>query len=477
MLPTVATALATLGLTLGLSGPGDTWINGEAWINVPLAIGFSTVAAGIWATRPHPRGLVRLGALYTVCGLAAACVLPMYGLARTDLGMAIAFAWVSNWIWALGAAPLIGLGLVLYPDGRLPGRRWWPVPVIGVAGPSLLAVSQALAPGELGNHPQFDNPLGIGSPAAWVVVGGAGFIAVVVAGLLGVGALVVKYYGADASGDVRPQIRGFLIVGVVLVLVAAIPSRDDPVMTVVVVLAVASLPVTIGFAVVRHRLLDQREGVVALERAVGSLTASRRRIVNEREEERSCLRRELHDGLGPSLAAIGLGLRHLQQHAGPHDEQAVRLLADEVQRAVVEVRRICDGLRPAAIDELGLATALTESLEPLRRFGPSIALSIPQVQTLPPAVEVAAYRIVMEAVTNAVRHSGARCITVCVTDDDELVLQIVDDGAGIDPDHREGVGLQAMTERAAEVGGRLLVTARTPTGTVVEARLPVLTRG
>lgn len=472
VLPATATALVAVGLTLGLSEPGDTWITGEAWINVPLAIGFSTVAAGIWATRPHPPGLVRLGVLYTLTGLAAACVLPMYGLARTDLDGAIAFAWVSNWVWALGAAPLIGLGILLYPDGRLPSRRWWPLVPLGAGGPALLALSQALMPGELGNHPRFHNPVGVGSRDLWSAVGGAGFIATLVAGLLGLVALLVKYRRATRDSDIRPQIRGFLIVGALQVLVAALPSGEDPLMTLVAVLVISALPATIGIAVVRHRLLDQRDGVAALRREVGSLTDARRRIVDERERERSQLRRELHDGIGPSLAAIGLGLRHLQQQASTEDEASVRLLADEVQRAVVEVRRICDGLRPAAIDELGLAAALNESFEPLRRFGPSITLSIDALPSLPPAIEVAAYRIVMEAATNAVRHARAHTISVSVSFGDELVLLVRDDGTGMAPTHREGVGLGAMTERAEEVGGRLTVTAGSPTGTVVEARLP-----
>lgn len=476
VLPTVATALVAVGLTLGLSEPGDTWITGEAWINVPLAIGFCTVAAGIWATRPHPPGLVRLGVLYTVSGLAAACVLPAYGLARTDLAAALAFAWISNWVWALGAAPLIGLGLLLYPDGRLPGRRWWPAVALGVGGPALLALSQVLMPGELGNHPRYDNPVGTGTRDLWTVVGGVGFLATLVAGVLGLAALGLKYRRAGAGSDVRPQIRGFLTVGAVQVLVAALPSREDPLLTLVQVLVISAIPATIGFAVVRHRLLDQRDGVVALEREVGSLTAARRRIVDEREEERSRLRRELHDGIGPSLAAIGLGLRHLQQ-SEPRDEEAVRLMADEVQRAVVEVRRICDGLRPAAIDELGLAAALAESLEPLRRFGPSVTLSIAALPSLPPAVEVATYRIVMEAATNAVRHAGAHAITVSVSYDDGLVLRVADDGRGLDPHHRAGVGLGAMTERAEEVGGRLTFTAGSPRGTVVAGWLPGGTRG
>lgn len=471
VLPTLATGLVAVGLTLGLSAPGDSWITGEAWINVPLALGFSTVAAGIWATRPHPAGVLRLGALYTVSGLAASCVLPTYGLARTGLDGAITFAWVSNWAWALGAAPLIGLGLLLYPDGQLPGQRWWPAAALGIAGPAALALSGMLTPGALDNHPDFDNPLGIGSAEVWSLVGGVGFIVLMVAGALGLVALLVKYRAAPAGGDVRGQIRGFVIAGGVLLLLAGLPESDDVLTTVAGIVIVAALPTTIGFAVVRHRLLDQRHGVEELERRVGTLSESRRRLVDEREAERARLRRELHDGIGPSLAAIGLGLRQLEQQAYGN-EDSVRLMADEVQRAVAEVRRICDGLRPAALNELGLAGALAESIEPLRRFGPDISLSIDVLPELAPAVEVAAYRIVMEAATNAVRHANAQQIDIKVGYDDGLALAVGDDGTGLSPALRPGVGLRGMSERADEVGGWLTTTDGEAHGTTVRAWLP-----
>ena len=476
MLPTVATALVTVGLTLGLSGSGGSRVTGEAWINVPLALGFSTVAAGIWATRPHPSGVLRLGALYTVSGLAAACVLPAYCLARSGVDGAITFAWISNWVWALGAAPLIGLGLLLYPDGRLPGRRWRPAAALGVAGPAAVASSAMLAPGGLDNHPEFDNPVGIGSADLWSVVGAAGFIVLMAAGALGLVALVVKYREAPAGDDVRGQIRGFLIAGGVLLLVAGLPASDDALTTAAGVLIVAALPTTVGFAVIRHRLLDQRHGVEELERRVGSLSASRRRIVDEREEERARLRRELHDGIGPSLAAIGLGLRRLEQHPDG-DEDSVRLMADEVQRAVAEVRRICDGLRPGGLNELGFAGALAESIEPLRRLGPRISLSIDDLPRLPPAVEVAAYRIVMEAATNAVRHADAQQIDIKVGYDRGLVLEIADDGTGLPTSPRRGVGLDGMRERADEVGGWLTAGNRDGHGALVRAMLPGASHG
>jgi signal transduction histidine kinase len=466
-LPAVATGLVSAGLALALTDPDGNWIRGEAWINVPLAIGFSTVAAGIWSTRPHPVGVRRLGVLYTVIGIGAALVLPAFGWARTDLAGAAVAAWVSNWVWSLGAAPFLGLGLLLYPDGRLPSDRWRPAVAIAFTGMAMLTLSGALRPGPLEDHPEFVNRAGLGSRGFWDAAGGVGFAVLMVAAALGAAALIVKFRRAPAGGHVRGQIRGFALAGILIVVIAPLPGTG--LLNVLFgVAVVTALPVTVGSAVIRHSLLDQSAEVEGLNRRVKDLSTSRRHIVNEREEERLRLRRDLHDGLGPSLAAIGLGLRQLEQRTGGDD---VRELANEVQRAVSEVRRICDGLRPAALNELGLAGALTESIEPLQRFGPRITLTVDELPPLPPAVEVAAFRIVMEAVTNAVKHADAEHVQVRVGYDDGLELHVSDDGRGVAEDRVLGVGLRGMSDRADEVGGRLTVGAAAP-GTAVHAWLP-----
>lgn len=471
-LPAVATGLVSAGLALGLTDPDGNWIKGEAWVNLPLAVGFSTVAAGIWSTRPEPVGVRRLAVLYTVVGLGAACVLPAYGWARSEVAGAAFAAWVSNWVWSLGAAPLLGIGLLLYPDGHLPGRRWWPAAVMGLIGMATLTASAALSPGPIEDHPEFSNAAGLGSRDFWEGAGTVGFALIMLGAALGVAALVVKFQRAPAGGDVRGQIGGFALAGALVVVAAVLPESDDLTTTLLALAAASALPVTVGAAVVRHHLLDQRADVEGLNRRVEDLSISRRHIVNEREEERGRLRRELHDGLGPSLAAIGLGLRQLERRTGGGDGAVVRELADEVQRAVSEVRRICDGLRPAALNELGLAGALTESIEPFQRFGPRITLTVGDLPTLAPAVEVAAYRIVMEAVTNAVRHADAQHVQVHVGHDDGVTVHVADDGHGVAKDRVAGVGLRGMSDRADEVGGRLTISSGPPAGTVVHAWLP-----
>jgi signal transduction histidine kinase len=475
VLPAAASSLVAVGLTLALVDPGEPWLRGEAWVNMPLAVGFSTVAAGIWSSGPDRPGLWRLAVLYTVVGVASALVLPAFGWVRLDLPGAGLAAWVSNWVWTLGAPPLLGLGLVLYPDGRLPGRRWWPVAVLGTLGPLALLSSMAFAPGGLGNHPHVTNPAGVPVPG-WEVVGTVGFASLMAAAALGLAGLAVKYRNAGAGSDVRGQVAGVAIAGTAVVLVAGTEADEAGLAGAVLSFAVgALLPLTVGVAVVRQRLLDQRSGVEDLYRRVDTLTVSRRELVTEREDERARLRRELHDGLGPSLAAIGLGLRHLQHH-GRAEQDTVQALADEAHRAVAEVRRLCDGLRPAALQELGLARALAEGLRSLGRVGPDMDVGIEELPPLPPAVEVAAYRIVMEAATNAVRHARATTVRVRVACHGGLVMSVADDGSGIVPEARRGIGLDGMAERAEEIGGTLSLTTAAGRGTTVEARLPAVVR-
>jgi signal transduction histidine kinase len=471
VLPAVVSALVSAGLVLvaAYGEPGD--LGSEALVNLPLAVGFSTVAAGIWSTRPHSVGLGRLAVLYTTVGLGSACVLPAYGWASSSFVGADVAAWVSNWVWALGAAPLLGLGLVLYPDGLLPGRRWWPAAALGIGGTTTLVAAGAFRPGPLGNHPWLDNPLGFGSTAFWDAAGGVGFVGVIAAAVLGLVALVVKFRRVPAGDVVRNQICGFAIAGGLVVTAAVLPPDGGAGALMLTVAAGVALPLTVGVAVVRHRLLDQRASLDELNAQMGQLSESRRSIVTEREEERSRLRRDLHDGVGPSLAAIALGLRRLEQRSAG-DSEEIRILGDEVQRAVAEIRRICDGLGPAALNELGLDTALRAALEPLQRFGPDIQVSIADLPRMAPAAEVATYRIVMEAATNAVRHSGAERVDVTLGYDNGVHLRVSDDGAGLGSRSTNGVGLGAMSERAEELGGWVSIGRGAEAGTVVRGWLP-----
>lgn len=467
-LPAAVASLVTAGLAISFVGQHGPYVQGEAWFLVGAAVGFSVVAAGIWSTRPHPRGVLRLGVLYTVVALASAVAVPAHAWAGEGLAGAAAVGWLSNWVWALGAPPLMGLGLLLYPDGRLPGRRWWPAAAAGILATAAIVLGGALRPGALEDFPT-RNPLGLGSARAWDAVTTAAFPLLLLATAAGVAALVTRFVRAEAGSDLRGQLGGFGLAAGLLAVAAAVPAQTGPAVTVVAITAGVALPATVGHAVLRHRLIDQQTEVAGLRHRVHLLARSRRDQAADRERERADLRRELHDGLGPSLAAIGLGLRRLE---GEHDPAAVHALADEVQRAVGEVRRISAGLGPDALESMDLVTALKGSLAALDRFGPAVTLDAQPLPALGRVTEVAAFRIVMEAVTNAVRHAGAARVDVRLWHDDALRLTVTDDGRGVDvAAGGGGTGLAAMRDRAEELGGRCALCSG-PGGTTVAAWLP-----
>jgi len=210
------------------------------------------------------------------------------------------------------------------------------------------------------------------------------------------------------------------------------------------------------------------------------LQRARERLVLAREEERRRLRRDLHDGIGPALAGLTLKTETARALLPPGTDGASRQLHDlseEIRRTVVDVRRLVEGLRPPALDELGLAGACAQAAGRLTS-GADLAVSVHasgDLPALPAAVEVAAYRIVVEAVTNTVRHASARhCDVSLIFAPAGLAVTITDDGTGLPTPGDHGNGLAIMRERAEELGGTATVTGVSP-GVMVAARLPVLT--
>lgn len=216
----------------------------------------------------------------------------------------------------------------------------------------------------------------------------------------------------------------------------------------------------------------------AVELSLG-LQRSREHLVAAREEERRRLRRDLHDGLGPALAAITMSVeaaRNLMQRSDAAAVDRVLVSArDQSQEAIADIRRLVYGLRPPSLDELGLVGAIRDGTEHFGSAGVEVYVRAPdELPALPAAVEVAALRIVQEAVANVAAHSGARSCTISVLVGDAAVeLDVCDDGRGIALDARRGVGLRSMVERAVEVGGLCVIEPGVDGGTRVHARLPL----
>jgi signal transduction histidine kinase len=205
---------------------------------------------------------------------------------------------------------------------------------------------------------------------------------------------------------------------------------------------------------------------------------SRDRLARARLEERRLIRREIHDGLGPSLAGLRFGLQGARNLLASDPAGAAEVLTSlqaELDQQVTAVRTLSHHLLPPVLDELGLGPALEELAARHREDGLEVQVVTDLPEALEPGLAAAAYGIISEAVVNAARHSGARrCAVEVRLSGGDLRLTVADDGCGIAPEAVPGVGTRSMRERAAERGGLLEVAARPDGGTEVRGVLPVV---
>ncbi|WP_052567866.1 GAF domain-containing sensor histidine kinase [Ktedonobacter racemifer] len=235
------------------------------------------------------------------------------------------------------------------------------------------------------------------------------------------------------------------------------------------------------------RLLDElaRQAGLAAHavRLATDLQKARERLVLAREEERRRLRRDLHDGVGPTLASLSQRI-DTASHLVLHDPDAAIVLLDtlkaQVKATIADIRRVVYALRPPVLDELGLVSAISEHVMQLQGTnGLHVSLEVPtalsDISELSAAVEVAAYRIALEALTNVVHHAHAQhcLLRLGLAAERFLYLSISDDGRGLLEDNRAGVGITSMRERVAELGGEFTLTTIQGRGTYVQVRLPL----
>lgn len=235
-----------------------------------------------------------------------------------------------------------------------------------------------------------------------------------------------------------------------------------------------------GLGITEQELLDRwaAQASVAVHTVLTAREARRSRelVVIAREEERRRLRRDLHDGVGPSVAALALQVETARDLATEDPEAAAGLLsrlAPRINAVVADVRSLVHELRPPTLDELGLLAAVRELTARLSGGNTEIRVDSDDLGALSAAVEVATYRIIGEAVTNAVRHAGAAHVAVDMKrEGGTLYAAVRDDGTGFTAQPRAGLGLASMRARSEELGGTFEVTSG-PTGTVVTAVLPL----
>ena len=207
------------------------------------------------------------------------------------------------------------------------------------------------------------------------------------------------------------------------------------------------------------RVVLARQAAVAVSAAVltSELQRSREQMVLAQEEERRRLRIDLHDGVGPQLTGIGLGLDLAAERLAESDPAVARdveMLRREVEDTLNDVRRLVQGLRPPRLDEVGLIGAIREVAERASRGVLRVEVEAPvEPSYLPAAVEVAAYRITSEAVTNVVRHASATQCLVRVLADDSLSIVVTDNGVGMSgsPLAHVGTGMESIRQRTHEL--------------------------
>lgn len=430
--------VALVGLSVAI-GEGAAWLALVGVTMLPLAIGVAVLRHGLFDVgRVLNRSLVYGSLTAAILAVYAVCV----GLLGEVLGRTV-------------GAPLVATGLVAL--GAEPARR------------RLQGVANRLVYGQ--RDDPYDVLARLGEQLAGRVEQGAALdrvaSTVTTALRLRGAAVVVSDRALAITGDVAPPWTDVPLTGL-----------DGP----PGVLRVTLPPGEELSTRDRRLLADLSHQVSAALRARqlhGEVEASRARLVVAREEERRRIRQDLHDGLGPTLAAIALEV----ERAGldvTRDPTAAAARLDEVAtrvRATVrDVRSLVEDLRPATLDELGLPGAVRELARGLGK-GP-VAIDVTadgELDDLPAAVSLAAYRIVGEALTNVLRHAAASACRVALVRDGALVrVTVSDDGAGIrDRGGTGGLGLRSMRSRAAELGGSLAVASTSGQGTTVTAELPV----
>ncbi|CCG04703.1 sensor histidine kinase [Blastococcus saxobsidens] len=432
------------------------------------------VASGLAAVCLTPRNPAARSLL--AAGVLLAASTGAESLAREAAGGPVGFAlWrTAGWITFLGAVAAIVLTLSRLPDGVADSvwhvRLARALAALAVAAPVLeLVGSPTLAVDA--DSPARENPLAV---AGLDPLGAAG--AVVRATepawvLLGVALLLLRWrYGStqrrhELSWALRSiGLLSALLVLIVVVEVTGAPIPPEVVFVPVFLLALALFPVALLVGITRRvRGLEAR------------LVESRERLVTAEDAARRALERDLHDGVQQQLVAAlsltALAARHVERN--PEVAGAtVGEVGERVRGAMTELRELVRGIRPPVLQDAGLVPAIESRLSSLPA-PVQLCTDADAVARRPAAVEAAAYFVVTEAVTNALKHAPCSRIAVRITGaDDRLEVAVADDGPGPGAGTSAGGGLRGLQDRVESLRGTFSVTGGPGTGTVVRATFP-----
>jgi signal transduction histidine kinase len=470
----LATAVASVLLALATSlspdsllfDPTDRWAWWPGPPGVPLILFVTGVLVlGLAAFLRRPRSGVSQALLAGTSGNAGNIAL--WSMIDPSELAAVSTAWLAFVVAGMLSLVLWSslVHLVLVFSGRDPHvvARPWIIPLIYVLPQAALLLG-ALASGAF-------TPISLEWVDSWGPLHAAIVSVLLVGALAGIGGRFVSVSAAR-----RRQVAG-VAASVALTVLASlvlidlpITLRGEPIVErEVIVLLALPIPFFLALALWQDRNFR-------LDR----LRRSQMALLLAREEERRRLRRDLHDGLGPTLAAVGLKVDAAAAWL-ESDPARAREVLDEVRldltSAASETRRLVRGLRPPGLAEHGLGEAvrrLAGELSPAEGNGPRIEVSAADLPTLPAAVEVAAYRIVHEGLTNVVRHAHAQhCEVRLEATNGDLRIAVADDGIGLKDVEHTGVGTESMRERAEEIGGECWIISGAGKGTQLNATLPL----
>ena len=361
--------------------------------------------------------------------------------------------WVASWLIVVELPALTAM-VQLFPTGRaLVG--WRPYLVVSVALGLLGVVAVALEA-----FPQATAPIG----------NAAGLVAVPLLTFTAIGGVVplAVRYRRTTGGERRAVAWLLVILGTGIFVPAMVAAGGQSGVIAAQLFTVGQL-VFVSVAVLRYRVW----GLAPM------MQRSLQRVISATDAERRRIRAELHDGVGAELTGIRLKVDAAFQLIDQRPQRAAEILhstSSDIGSVVDEVRRLVDGLRPAALDRMALGAAIRQRAEELSTHTPGLLVTVVQAEELDhlqPGADVAVYRLVTEAMNNVVRHAAATHCEVRVSvRRDEIVIEVSDDGSGPIAERSDGVGMSSMAARAAEVGGYLVAGAHPERGYRVQAIIP-----
>lgn len=409
---------------------------------------------------------------------AAGVLLPGSWLAESAAGEAAggtasaALLRVGADVLFLGGLAAVVVVLATFPEGRF-DRRWHRTMVLAMGGLAVLGpLAQLIGSSSvrigLAANTETSNVFALDALAPLGALGGAVVASEQVWLLVGVAILALRWWRGTAQrrSELQWPLMSLALLAVLLVFLAVSSVTGATVAYAVFdplfLVALALFPLVLLAGIARRTRALEVE-----------LAASRTRVIEAEDRTRRQVERDLHDGVQQQLVAIlsltGLAAQQTQRDAASARE-TLGEVSDQVRTAISDLRELVHGIRPPVLEDSGVAAALESRLAKLPA---EVTLDIEEVRRRrwPPETEAAAYFVVCEAVTNALKHAPGSPVRIALRGDETtLTVEVVDTGPGIDGSAHHGRGLAGLRDRVESLGGTFTVIGEPRRGTAVRAR-------